>query len=81
MPFVARLASVVGQRAIINCYPFLAHKLMYCVYLIRSIKDSTKTYIGFTNDIDQHMRKHNERASIFTSDHRTWKLVTYIVFD
>lgn len=54
---------------------------MYYVYLIRSINNPTKTYIGFTNDLDQRMEKHNSGASIYTSDHRPWKLVTYICFD
>ncbi len=53
---------------------------MYYVYLIRSIKDTNKTYIGFTNNVEQRLQKHNEGASIFTSDHRPWKLVTYIAF-
>lgn len=54
---------------------------MYYVYLISSLKDSTKTYIGFTNDLEQRMEKHNNGASIYTSDHRPWKLITYICFD
>ena len=54
---------------------------MYYVYLIRSIKDTNKTYIGFTNNIDQRLQKHNEGASIYTSDFRPWKLVAYIAFD
>jgi len=54
---------------------------MYYVYLIRSIKNPKKTYIGFTNDLEQRMEKHNSGAFIYTSDHRPWKLVTYICFD
>jgi len=54
---------------------------MYCVYLIKSLKDPSKTYIGFTNDINQRPQKHNEGAFISTCDDRPWKLVTYICFD
>lgn len=54
---------------------------MYYVYLIRSINNPTKTYIGFTNDLNQRMEKHNNGASIATEDFRPWKLVTYIAFD
>lgn len=54
---------------------------MYYVYLIRSLKDSTKTYIGKTNNIEQRLQKHNAGASIYTCDFRPWKLVTYIGFD
>ncbi len=54
---------------------------MYFVYLIKSIKNPNKTYIGFTNNLDQRMEKHNNGASIYTTDDRPWKLVTYICFD
>ena len=53
---------------------------MYYVYLIRSTKDPSKTYIGYTIDLDQRMEKHNNGASIYTSDDRPWVLVTYVVF-
>ena len=54
---------------------------MHYVYLIRSLKDSNKTYIGYTTNLDQRMEKHNSGASIYTCDYRPWKLVTYICFD
>jgi putative endonuclease len=54
---------------------------MYYVYLIKSLKNPYKTYIGYTVDIEQRMEKHNNGASIYTSDDRPWKLVTYICFD
>lgn len=53
---------------------------MYYVYLIRSIKDPSKTYIGQTNNLAQRLEKHNSGASIYTADHRPWQLVTYIAF-
>lgn len=54
---------------------------MYYVYLIKSIKYPDKTYIGFTNNLEQRMEKHNNGASIYTSDHRPWKIVTYVCFE
>lgn len=54
---------------------------MYYVYLIKSLKDSTKTYIGYTVNLVQRIEKHNSGASIYTADFRPWKLVTYICFD
>jgi putative endonuclease len=54
---------------------------MYYVYLIKSVTNPTKTYIGFTNNIKERLRKHNEGASIYTSDFRPWKLVSFIGFD
>lgn len=54
---------------------------MYYVYLIQSINNSTKTYIGFTNNIKERLKKHNEGASIYTSDFRPWKLISFVGFD
>ena len=54
---------------------------MYYVYLLKSLQFPDKTYIGFTNNLEQRLEKHNNGASIHTSDHRPWKLVTYIWFD
>lgn len=54
---------------------------MFYVYLIRSIKNPNKTYVGFTNDLKERLKKHNEGASIFTYDDRPWKLITFIGFD
>jgi len=54
---------------------------MYYVYLIRSLKNPQKTYIGYTNNLDQRLEKHNNGTSIATTDCRPWKLVTYIAFD
>jgi putative endonuclease len=54
---------------------------MYYVYLLRSLKDQSRTYVGYTNNLQERIEKHNSGGSIFTSDHRPWKLVTYICFD
>ena len=54
---------------------------MYYVYLLRSLKDPTKTYIGHTNNLEQRLEKHNSGGSIATEDFRPWKLVAYIALD
>lgn len=54
---------------------------MYYVYLLRSLKNLSKTYIGYTTNLEQRLEKHNSGASTYTTDHRPWKLVTYICFD
>ncbi len=53
---------------------------MYYVYLIESIKNHKQTYIGYTNNLEQRLEKHNTGASKYTSDDRPWRLVTYICF-
>jgi predicted GIY-YIG superfamily endonuclease len=54
---------------------------MYYVYLLRSIKNSSKTYIGFTTNIEQRLETHNSGGSIHTKKDRPWKLVMYLAFD
>jgi putative endonuclease len=54
---------------------------MYYVYLIRSIQNSSKTYIGYTTNLKQRLETHNSGGSIHTNKDRPWKLVTFIGFD
>ena len=54
---------------------------MHYVYLLRSLKNPDKTYIGYTKNLNNRLEKHNTGGSIYTSDYRPWKLVTYICFD
>jgi putative endonuclease len=54
---------------------------MHYVYLIRSLNDSSKTYIGYTTNIEQRLDTHNSGGSIHTKYDRPWKLVMYLAFD
>lgn len=54
---------------------------MYFVYLLRSLKDSSKTYIGYTADINKRLEEHNAGRSIHTDRYRPWSLVSYVAFD
>jgi putative endonuclease len=54
---------------------------MYYVYLLRSLKDPQKTYIGYTTDVQKRLEKHNSGGSQHTADYRPWKLVSYVYFD
>ena len=49
---------------------------MYYVYLIRSTKDPSKTYIGYTTNLEQHLETHNSGGS-----KQTLKLVASLAFD
>lgn len=53
---------------------------MYYVYLIKSLKNPNKTYVGYTTNLKSRLKKHNEGGSVYTSDPRPWKLITYIFF-
>jgi putative endonuclease len=54
---------------------------MYYVYLLRSINDPTKTYIGWTINVEQRLETHNSGGSIHTSAFKPWKLISYVALD
>ena len=54
---------------------------MYYVYLLRSLEDTSKTYIGYTTNVAQRLATHNSGGSLHTKQYRPWKLICYIAFD
>ena len=54
---------------------------MHYVYLLRSFKDPSKTYVGYTTDLRQRLKTHNSGGSIHTKSFRPWTLVVYLAFD
>jgi predicted GIY-YIG superfamily endonuclease len=54
---------------------------MYYVYLLRSVKDPYKTYVGYTINLKQRIKTHNSSGSVHTEKYRPWKLITYLAFD
>jgi len=55
---------------------------MFCyAYLIRSLKNSSKTYIGYTTDLKQRLETHNAGGSVHTKHDKPWKLVVCLAFD
>ena len=53
---------------------------MYYVYLLRSLTNPEKTYIGYTTNLKDRVKKHNEAGSIATSQDRPWKIELYLAF-
>jgi putative endonuclease len=54
---------------------------MHYVYLLNSISHPDQRYIGFSSDLKQRIKKHNEGASRSTAPYKPWKLVTYMAFE
>ncbi len=52
---------------------------MYLVSFLRSLKDSSKTYIDYT-DLKQRLEAHNYGGSIYTRAYKPWKLITFVTF-
>jgi len=53
----------------------------YYVYILQSIEFPDKTYIGFTTDLTNRLKKHNEGGSRYTSQFKPWKYRVTISFD
>lgn len=52
---------------------------MYHVYLLISKKNSS-LYVGYTNDIERRLKKHNDRLVGYTKKYAPWALVYYETF-
>jgi len=53
---------------------------MQYVYLIESTGDAPQRYVGTTSDLRRRLAEHNAGKSPFTSQFKSWRLVTYIAF-
>ena len=50
------------------------------VYLIQSISEPKRRYVGMTADLTRRMEEHNQGECFSTHEHRPWKVVTFIKF-
>lgn len=50
------------------------------VYLLESLGEPTRRYIGLTADLRVRLRDHNSGKSPHTSTYKPWRVVTYIAF-
>jgi len=53
---------------------------MHYVYLIRSLSDPEKTYVGNTVNLKQRLEVHNSGGSIYTKVSRPWELIVFLGF-
>jgi len=51
------------------------------VYLLQSISDPRKRYVGIASDFQERLKQHNSGRSPHTAKHRPWKPVVVIRFD
>jgi len=55
---------------------------MYHVYLLKSLSNPERKYIGFTEkDIPERLAQHNKGNSIHTNKHKPWKCIAYFAFE
>lgn len=55
-------------------------RTMHYVYLLRSEAFPDQTYVGYTRDLQNRLKVHNQGCSSHTSKYRPWQLVTYLAF-
>jgi predicted GIY-YIG superfamily endonuclease len=53
---------------------------MHYVYLLRSVLDPARTYVGYTADLRLRLTTHNQGGSQYTARYRPWRSVTYVAF-
>jgi putative endonuclease len=53
---------------------------MRFVYVLQSVRDSSKHYVGRTSDVAQRLAMHNSGGSIHTASNRPWQLNVVIQF-
>jgi putative endonuclease len=50
------------------------------VYILESLSNSDRHYVGLTDDLRARLAKHNSGAVAHTSKHGPWRIKTYIGF-
>ena len=54
----------------------------YFVYVIGSLKNSKpKTYVGWTKDLNERLRKHNSGKGAKSTKGRKWKIIYHEIFN
>ncbi|MGO8713914.1 MAG: GIY-YIG nuclease family protein [Rhizomicrobium sp.] len=53
---------------------------MKYVYIISSIAEPGRYYVGLTDDLRNRLQAHNQGAVSHTSKYRPWQLKTYVGF-
>lgn len=51
------------------------------VYILKSQKDSSRIYIGKTENVEERLKEHNRGESSYTKSFVPWKLQTFIWFE
>ncbi|MBP7854726.1 GIY-YIG nuclease family protein [Candidatus Babeliales bacterium] len=53
---------------------------MIYVYILRSLSNPEQTYVGFTRNLSDRLKRHNAGVCTYTSKYIPWNVVTYTAF-
>ena len=53
---------------------------MTYVYILQSVSEPDRFYVGVTDDLKERLAKHNLGEVAHTSKHRPWRVKTYVAF-
>ena len=53
---------------------------MYYVYILKSQVVPDKIYIGFTINLEERLKSHNAKKSLFSKRYAPWEVFSYTVF-
>jgi len=53
---------------------------MFYVYILQSLNQPDRFYIGTTTDLRERLQKHNRCEVAHTSKYAPWRIKTYIAF-
>ncbi len=55
--------------------PIQIKKLYYVYLIISKNKNSTKSYVGYTNNLENRIKKHNDGKGAKSTRGRFWKII------
>ncbi len=54
---------------------------MYFVYILESLNNPLKHYVGFSENLAERLKAHNEGKTKYGRIYRPWKIKTFISFE
>jgi len=53
---------------------------MHYVYVMKSLRDNLRTYVGYSIGLKARIKSHNYGQTIYTAKYKPWKLIYYSAF-
>jgi len=53
----------------------------YYVYMLKSVLNGQRYYVGMTNNLKRRLKEHNNGDSTYSSKFKPWELITYLGFN